>query len=88
MPSRELGEKYGAGNSRALVNRAIRAELVGGDKCLDALTCLDQLKIKWTDRGWTEGLADIDTALSATRRLRDRMVAEIRRRYGMPPERD
>lgn len=86
MPTRDLAEKYGRGNSRALVNRAIRAELVGGDHCLDALNALDQLRQKWRERGWTEGLADIEAALRHVQSLDARLRAEIRRRYDIPPE--
>lgn len=86
MSTRDLALKYGRGNSRALVNRAIRAELVGGDHCLDALNALDQLGRKWRDRGWTEGLADIEEALARVHALRRQLAAEIRRRYDMPEE--
>jgi hypothetical protein len=89
--TRELREKYGRGaspNTRTLINRAIRAELVGGDHCLDALNALDQLRQQWLEWGWTEGLAEIEDALAATRRLYGRLGAEVRRRYGMPAECD
>lgn len=88
MSTRDLSAKYGRGNSRALVNRAIRAELVGGDLVLDSLNALDQLRQKWLDRGWVGGAAEIDTALAAVHTLYARMRGEIRRRYGMPPEQE
>lgn len=86
MSTRDLAEKYGRGNSRHLINRAIRAELVGGDNCLDALNALDQLKQQWVRRGWTEGLGEIETALSAVHAVYALLRAEIRGRYDMPPE--
>lgn len=86
MPTRDLQAKYGRGNSRALINRAIRAELVGGDYCLDALNSLDQLKHQWKQRGWTKGLLEINRALAEVQKLYAYMRSEIRTRYGMPPE--
>jgi hypothetical protein len=86
MPTLDLGAKYGRGNSRALINRAIRAELVGGDQCLTALDALAELRRKWRERGWTDGLVEIEEALRRVDRLYATMRAEIRRRYDMPPE--
>lgn len=86
MSSRHLSEKYGNSNTRTRINRAIRAELVGGGDCLDALHSLDSLKQKWKDRGWTEGLPEINRALQQLHKLHAYMRAEIRARYGMPPE--
>lgn len=86
MSTKDLAAVYGRGNSRALINRAIRAELVGGDHCLDALNALDQIVFKFRERGWVEGLADAEAALSHARRLHASMSREIRRRYQMPLE--
>ena len=87
MSTRDLRARYGGtGNSRALVNKAIRAELVGGDHCLDALNALDQLRQQWLARGWTEGLDEINAALGHVHRLYARLRAEIRDRYGLPRE--
>jgi len=78
---RDLSEKYGRGSSRALVNRAIREELVGGDLVLDSLYCLGLLRDKWKARGWQEGWEDINIALSAVKTIAESMRREIRRRY-------
>lgn len=91
MSYRDLAAKYGDGRNpsgRALINRAIRAELVGGDHGLDALNALDQLVYKFKERGRTEGLADAEAALRHTHAVARSLRAEVRRRYGIPPEQE
>ena len=81
MSLRDLATKYGRGNSRALVNRAIRAELVGGDHALTAQGLLDQLVHKFRERGWAADQADAEVAQAAVARIVERMRGEIRARY-------
>ena len=81
MSLRDLAEKYGRGNSRALVNRAVRAELVGGDHALDAQGLLDQLAYKFRERDWAADLADAGIAQAAVARIVARLRGEIRARY-------
>lgn len=91
LPINELREKYAGGanpNARTLINKAIRAELVGGDHILTALDALRCVEHDWIQRGWTDGLADIRAARVATEAVAANFRAEIRRRYGMPPEAD
>jgi hypothetical protein len=87
MSTRDLRAKYGGTyTGRNLINKAIRTELVGGDRCLDALANLDQLAHMWRERGWVNGLDQIEIARDAVAELARSMRAEIRRRYNMPPE--
>lgn len=82
MPIRDLREKYGKGKGREVVNRAIRAELVGGDDCLDALQLMHRLTTRLKDRQ-IAGAADAQLALDAVRRISEIMAAEIAKRYDL-----
>ncbi|WP_321376979.1 hypothetical protein [Trichococcus shcherbakoviae] len=87
MSTRDLREKYGSnGGTPAVINRAIRAECPGGNEALDALRSFHE--ILRSDR-----LESNPTAKAMAEAARNRLVeianameAEIRRRYGMPPE--
>src|SRR5438034_10742631 len=87
MGEREIREKYGGKLAKA-INRAIRAEVPGGNEALDQLTQLAGAArhSRWKDR------AGRDTPQAAAyfrhkREVVDRMDAEVRRRWGVPPDR-
>lgn len=70
MTLADLKAKYGKNKeARVLINRAIRAELVGGNEALDALDAL-------------RNRADEPT-LQRLRAIVSAMADEIRRRYGL-----
>lgn len=70
MSNQDLAAKYGTGNRARLINKAIRAELVGGN---EALAALDRMKLQG------------GPGLDLVRAIVEAMAAEIRRRYGLPP---
>lgn len=82
---RELRDKYGGRNDEA-IRRAIRAEIDGGEWCLDALRLAHQLASRYIPG--TDRHRDAQTALDALRRIADHMEEDVRRRYGMPPRND
>jgi hypothetical protein len=73
MSNQDLAAKYGSGNRARLINKAIRAELVGGNEALHAL---DRLRIHG------------GPALDLVRDIVEAMAAEIRRRYNIPQRGD
>lgn len=83
-PDHPLRAKYG-GNPRDAINRAIRAELVGGDAVLDALGLVHHAHRKLLDRN-LPGIEQAAIAADALQELRDVMAAEIGRRYGLDPD--
>ncbi len=83
-PGHPLRAKYG-GNPRDAINRAIRAELVGGDAVLDALGLVHHAHRKLLDRD-LPGIAQAAIAADALQELRDLMVEEIARRYDLADE--
>lgn len=83
MPIRDLRAKYGASlKGRAAVNAAIRAELVGGEDCLDALELLHRLTTRLRERN-LPGADDAQNALNAARACANVMSDEIAERYGL-----
>lgn len=81
MGMKELGEKYGKGNGRTLVNRAIRAELPGGNELLDVIGLVWEAK-QFLANGRADAAAD--KIADANGKLNDgmqAMSAEIARRY-------
>ena len=86
MTWREFRALHGGANNRNAVNRAVRKDIPGGGKALDAADSIDQLRQRWIDRGWHDGLPELDRALTAANAVCREMRAEIRRRYGLPPE--
>lgn len=86
MGEREIREKYGGKLAKA-INRAIRAEVAGGNDALDKLT---QLAGDARHSGWkTKSGEDTPEALAYYRHKRqvlDRMDAEVRKRWGIPPD--
>lgn len=72
MATKELKAKYGEGNTRHVVNRAIRAELLGGAALIEARTWFHKNQV----RNKNDIVAVIDDAIFE-------MDNEIRRRYDM-----
>lgn len=90
MATKDLAAKYGKSkNSRQLLNAAIRAELVAGNEALDALTAADSLMLRLRDGRAPPIVLDLaGETMSAVQAIAAAMRAEIRKRYGMPPELD
>lgn len=86
MGERELREKYGGKLAKA-INRAIRAELPGGNAALDTLT---QLAGPAMQSGWKERNGDPTPEAVAyfkhKRNVVEKLEAEIRSRWQMPQE--
>ena len=88
MALKELREKYRktSGSAREAINRAIRAELAGGNEALDALELFHKIVQRTGDLeadGKTPTIAQVAHDRLVT--IVDAMEAEIRRRYDMPP---
>ncbi|HMO25861.1 MAG TPA: hypothetical protein PKB10_06290 [Tepidisphaeraceae bacterium] len=87
MGERELREKYGGKLPKA-INRAIRAELPGGNEALDTLA---RLSGRAASSGWThqDGKPTDEAAAFAKQQQKvDQLAAQIRERYGIPPPTD
>ena len=86
MGERELREKYGGKLAKA-INRAIRAEIPGGNEALDKLTHLAApiLQSGWKDR---EGNPTPEAAayFKHQRNVVEKMEAQIREKWQIPPE--
>src|SRR3954447_2992610 len=86
MGEKELRVKYGGKLDKA-INRAIRAEVAGGNEALDKLTQLAGAarQSRWKDRVGR----DTPEATAYFKHQKDvvgRMEADVRRRWGIPPE--
>lgn len=84
-----LRRKYG-GKTAEAINRAIRAEVPGGDEALDRLR---DWRMICSRLGWGDGLPEEPLHVTAYRHLLeivDAMEEAVRERYGLPPapERD
>jgi hypothetical protein len=84
MEDRKIREKYGGHLAKA-INRAIRAEIPGGNEALDKLTALAGVARHsgWKDR---DGKSTVE-ALAYFRHKEnviDKMDAEVRKRWGVP----
>ena len=84
MTLRDLKNKYGGKNlkDREAFNRAIRAELVGGDDLLDAMELVDRIARRLGERNLA-GSQVAQDALDSLRDLRQVMSDVIAKRYGM-----
>jgi hypothetical protein len=85
MGERELREKYGGKLPKA-INRAIRAEVPGGNEALDVLTHLaaSAKQSHWHDK---QGRPTLE-ATAYYKHQRDvvgKMEAQVRRTWGLPP---
>ena len=86
MHDSKIREKYGGKLPKA-INRAIRAELPGGNEALDKLT---ELAAAARQSGW-KNHAGADTPEAKAyfkhqRNVIDRMDAEVRKRWGVLPD--
>jgi hypothetical protein len=84
MGERELREKYGGKLAKA-INRAIRAELPGGNEALDKLTHLAApiLQAGWKDRSGNP-TPEAAAYFKHKRDVVDKLEADVRRRWGIP----
>jgi len=84
MGERELREKYGGKLAKA-INRAIRAEVIGGNAALDKLTELagPARQSGWKDRSG-RNTPEADAYYKHKKEVVDRMDAQVRQRWGVP----
>ena len=80
VSARELREKYG-GRTNEATNRAIRAEIDGGNDCLEALHRLHRLVKRYRVGSAHHTL--VQQALDNIREIAESMTVEIRRRYSV-----
>lgn len=84
MSEKELREKYGGKLPKA-INRAIRAEIEGGNEALDKLTALAGPAMQ---SGWTSERGDpTPEAVEYFRHKRtvEKLEAQVRKTYGIAP---
>ena len=83
MGEKELREKYGGKLAKAL-NRAIRAECIGGNEALETLTKLAGAarQSKWKDHAGRE-TAESKAYFKHKRDVIGQMEAQVRKRWGM-----
>jgi hypothetical protein len=88
MGERELREKYGGKLAKA-INRAIRAEIPGGNEALDRLTNLAGAArhSHWEDKVG-QPTPEASAYFKHQREVIDRMEAQVRRTWGIPPARE
>lgn len=88
MGERELRAKY-SGKLAKAINRAIRAEVAGGNEALDKLTQLAGAArhSHWKDKAGRE-TPEATAYFQHQREVEDRMDAEVRRRWGVPPDKE
>lgn len=88
MGERELREKYGGKLAKA-INRAIRAEVIGGNEALDKLT---QLAGPARQSGWKNRTGrptpEAEVYYKHKKDVVDRMESQVRARWGVPPSDD
>lgn len=84
MGERELREKYGGKLAKA-INRAIRAEVIGGNAALDKLTELagPARQSGWKDRAGRD-TPEADAYYKHKKEVVERMDAQVRQRWGIP----
>src|SRR5438046_1944809 len=84
MPEREIREKYGGKLDKA-INRAIRAELPGGNAALDKLTELagPARHSGWQDRSGNP-TPEAVAYFKHQRQVIDKLHAVIREKWGLP----
>ena len=88
MGDHEIREKYGGKLPKA-INRAIRAEVPGGNEALEKLTQLAGAarQSRWKDHAGRE-TPEAEAYFKHKREVVDRMDAEVRRRWGVPAEKE
>lgn len=84
MAMLDLKLKYGSSNTkgREAVNRAIRAEIPGGNECLDLLCVLDDMTVAARSRGLPNA-DDLQYALNLVQRQREAFYMIVAKRYGI-----
>ncbi|HET6251342.1 MAG TPA: hypothetical protein VFE47_26900 [Tepidisphaeraceae bacterium] len=84
MDDRKIREKYGGKLPKA-INRAIRAEVPGGNEALDKLTTLAGAA---RQSGWQDHAGNNTPEAKAyfhhKREVIDKMDAQVRKRWGVP----
>ena len=85
MGERELRDKYGGKLAKA-INRAIRAEMPGGNEALDRLTALagPAMHSRWKDHRGVE-TPEAAAYFRHQRGVVDPMEAKVRKAWGVPP---
>ena len=85
MGEMELRKKYGGKLAKA-INRAIRAEVPGGNEALDRLTALagPAMHSRWKDPRGVE-TPEAAAYFRHKRDVVDRMEAIVRKTWGVPP---
>lgn len=78
MSVNSIRDVYG-GNGRQAINRAIRAEMVGGEDLLDAIDHFARLILRTQERGTCT--KTMHEAAAMLQRVRDEMAEKIIRRY-------
>ena len=88
MGERELREKYGGKLAKA-INRAIRAETPGGNEALDKLTQLAGAarQSRWKDHSGKD-TPEAVAYFKHKRDVVDRLDAQVRKRWGIPPDKE
>jgi hypothetical protein len=86
MDDKKIREKYGGKLAKA-INRAIRAEIPGGNEALDTLTQLAGAArhSQWVDRDGND-TPEAAAYYRHQRNVIDRMDAQVRKRWGVPPD--
>jgi hypothetical protein len=86
MGERELRDKYGGKLVKA-INRAIRAEVPGGNEALDKLTQLAAAakQSHWKDKQGRD-TAEATAYFKHVREVIGKMDAQVRKTYGLPPD--
>src|SRR5688572_8485462 len=87
MGERELREKYGGHLDKA-INRAIRAEIPGGNEALEQLTKLASAArhSHWHDKAGRP-TPEATAYFKHKQDIVDRMADDVRRRWGVAPDR-
>jgi hypothetical protein len=85
---RKIREKYGGKLPKA-INRAIRAEIPGGNEALDKLTLLAGAARHsgWKDKAGKD-TPEAFAYFKHQREVIDKMIAQTRQRWGLPSEHD
>ncbi|MDB5293388.1 MAG: hypothetical protein JWL69_4629 [Phycisphaerales bacterium] len=86
MDDRKIREKYGGKLPKA-INRAIRAEVPGGNQALDKLT---ELAASARQSGWKNhsghNTPEANAYFHHKREVVGKMEAQVRKRWGLPPD--
>lgn len=81
MSARDLKAKYPRGRLSTALNAAVRAELINGEKILDACQLLREAEKAFVDREMTEYLPALRDAIAAAEEVKEMLRDVIRDRY-------